>query len=167
MDAFDLDAFAPRKITFKARGIEYCVSGDPDVDVVAQMLRIENTMGAADDVEASVSATQEGKELIVEMILDFDQTQDISKLKVGPQDVALIFALILHGSSVAAAVAQALTNPQAATDDETSAVATADGDLPDAAGDGDAAPLASASSSSGRSSLSAERDAGPPATGSA
>jgi len=165
-DAYDLDAFAPSPVTFKIRDVEWRVDSDPDVDVVARMLRIENEVQEAEGVDATVAATQEGKRLIQEMVRDFDPAQDTDALKMGAQDVLLVFALIMHGSSVAEAVARAMSSASQDGGEASSPVATRqDGD--DGAGlDGDELPLALGAPLSGRSSSSDVPDGGRPDTGS-
>jgi len=164
-DAFDLDVFAPRAISFTLRGKGYAVSGDPDVDVVALMLRIEEQIKDSETVDETVSAVQEGKQLLIEMISEHDPSQDVSAFKVGSQDVLLLFALIMHGSSVAAAVAEAITQAAPGGSEAGDAVTTSDDADGERAREGDEAPLASAELLSARSSTSGESDDGLPATG--
>lgn len=164
-DAFDLDVFAPRAISFTREKITYWLSGDPDVDVVAQMLRIEGQVRDSEEVEETVAAVQEGKKLLIQMISRHDPAQDVSGFTVSATDVTLLFALIMHGSSVAAAVAEAITQATPGGADGEGGVTTpqdADGEREQEGGE---APLASAALSSARSSTSDESGDGLPATG--
>lgn len=165
--AFDLDQFAPAPVNISVRGVPFRLNGDPDVDVVARMLRIEDGIRDAEGVEATVKAVQEAKLLLIELIHDIDDTQDVSALKLNTQDVMTLFALVLHGSSVAAVVAEAIAQPSQAVGEDGDAVATP-GSGPDETGaDADAAPLVSASTSPEPSSLSEETDASLSVTGTA
>ena len=164
-DAFDLDVFAPRAISFTLRGKGYAVSGDPDVDVVALMLRIEEQIKDSETVDETVSAVQEGKQLLIEMISEHDPSQDVTAFKVGSQDVLLLFALVMHGSSVAAAVAEAITQATPGGSDGENAVTTRENADGEGAEGGDGSPLASVALSSARSSTSDESGDGLPATG--
>lgn len=163
-DAFDLDQFAPPPVRFKLDGHVYTVSGDVDVDRVARMLRVETAIEEADGIEETVAAVREGRELLLEMIRERDP--DVDEISIGSQALLVTFALILHGSSVAAAVAEAISQPQAGGGDGEPGVATADGPAPDGPQDADAAPLASETLSSGQSSGSDARESGLLVTGS-
>lgn len=169
--AFDLDQFAPADVTFaqtrKKVTRTYRLNGDPDVDVVARMLRIEDAIRDAEGIDATVVAIQEAKKLIVELIHDTDDSQDVSELKLNTQDVMTLFALVLHGSSVASVVAQAISQPGQGDDDDENGVATPGSGHDEEHWDADATPLVSASTSSERSSTSADIDDGPPVTGTA
>jgi hypothetical protein len=50
---FDLDQFAPPPTRFKLGGRVYVVDGDPDVDVVARMMRIEQKVASRSGCSAS------------------------------------------------------------------------------------------------------------------
>lgn len=165
-DAYDLDAFAPRPITFKIRDVEWRIDSDPDVDVVARMLRIENEIQEAEGIDATVASTQEGKQLLLEMIRDFDPGQVTDGLKLGAQDVLLIFALIMHGSSVAEAVARAMSSSSQDGEEADSPVATRQDGGSESGLGGDELPLALGAPSSERSSSSDVPAGGRPATGS-
>lgn len=165
MSAFDLDEFAPPPIVFKLGGREYRINGDVDVDVVARMLRIETAISDADGTEETIAAVREGRDLILELVHDADPS--VTELKIGTQALLILFTRIVHGSSVAAAVAEAIAPPAAERSGGGAAVATPH-EGADAAEPGDAPdPLASARLSSERSSSSDEFDAGLLATGSA
>lgn len=165
-DAFDLDVFAPAPIRFKLRKREYRLGADPDVDVVAKMLRLETAIEEADSADETVTVVQEAKALLVERMLDFDPSQDLTAFKVSGPDVLLLFALIMHGSSVAAAVAEAITQSTPGGSDGEGGVITPRNDGDEEVREGDEAPLASAALSSERSSISDGSGAGLPATGS-
>lgn len=109
-EAFDLSRFSPPTgvtVAFRNGG-SYRFPGDPDVDDVAVMLRLEGDIndkagpGLAD-------ALQEGKETLRRLILSADPSQDVSGLKVGPEEMLVVFALLVHGSTVAEAVGAAIT----------------------------------------------------------
>jgi hypothetical protein len=136
------------------------------VDVVAKMLRLETAIGDSDGADETVEHVQEAKKLLIGLLLDHDPAQDVSEFKVTGPDVLLLFALIMHGSSVAAAVAEAITQAAPGAAGAGDAVRTpqdADGERPGESGE---APLASVAPSSARSSSSDEPAAGPRATGS-
>lgn len=164
MSSFDLDKFAPAPIRFTYRGVPRSVFGDPDTDQVARMLRIETQLEEADGIEETLAVVQEGCDLLNEMVHDFDPGQE--PVKLGARALLTVYALILHGSSVAAAVAEAICQPDKAAGDDREAVTTAGDGTDDGERDADAAPLASASLSSEPSSPSAEHTAGLLATGS-
>lgn len=160
--AFDLDSFAPPPVVFKLRGIDYRLPGDPDVEIVAQMLRIEEKIRDSEAVEDTAAAVREGKELLLKLALDYDVDQDITDLTLGTTQVLTLFSLILHGGSVAAVVARALTAPDSDLGEDTDGVTTRG----DGVGEGDSAPLVSASALSARSSLSDDTGDGHRDTGS-
>jgi hypothetical protein len=165
VSAFDLDRFAPPPIVFKLGGRTYRINGDVDVDVVARMLRIETAITDAESTEETIEAVREGRDLIVELCRD--SGEDVADFKIGTQALLILFTRIVHGSSVAAAVAEAISPPTQVDPATGEPVATPD-DGSSEGGSGDvAAPLASVRLSSGRSSTSDELDAGLLATGSA
>jgi hypothetical protein len=165
LSAFDLDRFAPPPIVFKLGGRTYRINGDVDVDVVARMLRIETAITDAESTEETIEAVREGRDLIVELCRD--SGEDVADFKIGTQALLILFTRIVHGSSVAAAVAEAISPPTQVDPATGEPVATPD----DGTGEGEPgdapAPLASARLSSERSSSSDEFDAGLLATGSA
>lgn len=172
--AFDLDVFAPVPVSFTVTENEvkktYQLNGDPDVDVVARMLRIEDAIGESSkqgDVNEIVAHVQEGKQLIVELILSADASQDVSLLDLNTQGVMTLFALVMHGGSVAAAVAEAISRPTLEGAEGDDPVTTGENGLDADGADADASPLVSARSSSARSSISDESDDGAPVTGTA
>lgn len=165
MGAFDLDQFAPPPVSFKLHDRVYTINGDVDVDVVARMLRIETAISEADGTEETVEAVREGRELLLEMIRE--REPDVAELKIGAQALLVTFALILHGSSVAAAVAEAISQPTRADAATGEPVQTADEGLDEEGRDGEEAPLASDTLSSERSSSSDERESGLLVTGTA
>jgi hypothetical protein len=165
---FDLRRFAPpdeTTFTLRKHGDEvFAVDGDPDVDDVAQMLRIENVVRGIDEGD-SAAALAEGKALLLRLVRDC--RPDVTEMRIGPQELIVIFSLIVKGPSVAEAVMEAIT----ASNLEAAAARTPDGELLDdgAGGDGDAggAPLPSVKRSSGRSLSSDEQEAGLQAIGTA
>jgi len=168
--AFDLDQFAPAAVDFTLRKVTYVLDGDPDVDVVARMLRIEDSIREAsvgNDTDAIVAAVQEGKKLIVELMLAADVDQDLSGLKLNTQQVMTLFALVLHGGSVAAVVAEAISMPTQEVGEDGEPVITAHSGDDEAGDEPNATPLRSASTSHERSSLSEDTAAGLLATGTA
>ncbi len=119
----DLESFAPNPyVEFKLRttGETYRCLSDPDVDQVARMLRIEETMHNAETTEDMVAAMAEGKQLLVELIQDADPDRDVSGLKVGGTQILAVFNGIMHGESVAQAVMRGIAaeTPDAPPDDE-------------------------------------------------
>lgn len=166
-DAFDLDRFAPRPTKFTLKGREYRVSGDPDVDVVARMLRVEDAIRQSGDSRETVEAVEEGRDLLLEMVQE--QDPDVTELKLGTTQLLVVFALIIHGPSVAAAVLAAIANPSLIGESDDSPVTTphdGDGEEVERSEDEDADPLALGQRSPRRSSLLVTADAGLPDTGS-
>jgi hypothetical protein len=165
---FGLRRFAPpdeTTFTLRKHGDEvFAVDGDPDVDDVAQMLRIENIVRGIDEGDSAAALT-EGKALLLRLVREC--RPDVTEMRIGPQELIVIFSLIVKGPSVAEAVMEAITASNAAA----AAGRELDGDLPadGTDGDGDAAgaPLPSVKRSSGRSSSSAEQEAGLQAIGTA
>lgn len=109
-DAFDLNRFSPPTgVTVTLRnGGSYRFPGDPDVDDVAVMLRLESDINDKAGPELA-DTLQEGKETLRRLILSADPSQDVSGLKVGPEEMLVLFALLVHGSTVAEAVGAAIT----------------------------------------------------------
>jgi hypothetical protein len=92
----------------------------------------------------------------------------VTELKIGTQALLILFTRIVHGSSVAAAVAEAISPPTPErSGDGRACCNTADDGRCEGGSDDAAAPLASVRLSSERSSSSDEFDAGLLATGSA
>lgn len=154
-DAFDLARFAPPTgLTVSLRnGRRYRFPGDPDVDDVAVMLRLETAIqdkSGADLAEVLL----EGKETLKRLILAADASQDVSDLKIGPEEMLVVFALLVHGSTVAEAVGIAITAHNTGQGEDVDETAEEREErLAAAAEDGDADPLSqSPSSSSGPSS---------------
>lgn len=146
--AFDLDQFAPPPVRVKLRGVEYVIDGDPDVELVARMLRIEDALEGDNPMEAAF----EGRDLILELIQA--RRPDVTEIKVSPREILQTFYLLMRGEGVAAAVGRALSNPDAVAaqpvEGGESAVTTGESGV-DAEG---SPPLASERSLPGRSSLS-------------
>lgn len=109
-DAFDLGRFAPPTgVTVAMRNEKtYRFPGDPDVDDVAVMLRLETQIRDAEGADLA-DVLIEGKETLKRLILSIDPEQDVDALKVGPEEMLVLFALLVHGSSVAEAVGIAIT----------------------------------------------------------
>lgn len=164
---FDLRRFAPpAETTFMLRkhGDQvFAVDGDPEVDDVARMLRIENVVRGLEEGDAA-EALSEGKALLLRMVRECQP--DVDALKVGPQELIIIFALIVKGPTVAEAVMESIT-----ASNQAEAEALEPGDAAErepgeeAEQAADAAPLVSAKRSSGRSSSSAVPADGLLATG--
>jgi hypothetical protein len=165
VSAFDLDKFAPPPIVFKLGGREYRINGDVDVDVVARMLRIETAISDAGGTEETIAAVREGRDLILELVHDADPS--VTEMKIGTQALMILFTRIVHGSSVAAAVAEAIAPPAPERSGGGAAVATPHEAADEGESDDAADPLASERLSSERSSSSDEFDAGLLAIGSA
>lgn len=166
--AFDLDQFAPAPVKFKLldrttrEKVEYAIDGDPDIDLVARMLRIEDQLEGDD---TAVSAALEGRDLILELVKV--RRPDVTELKMSPREILSVFYLLIRGEEVAAAVASALSQPAAKPaergTEEEEPVATPEDDP-----EGEALPpLASVKSSSERSSSSDGETAGVLVTGTA
>jgi len=141
---------------------------DPEVDDVAVMLRIENVVRGIDEGDP-VEALTEGKALLLRMVHECQP--EVEDLKVGPQELIVLFALFVKGPTVAEAVMESITASNAA---EAEALADCDEEASEPADEGeggaDAAPLPSRKRSPKRSSRSASRSisadtAGLPATG--
>jgi hypothetical protein len=170
---FSIDRFAPADATFKLTkhgDHVFTVDGDPDVDVVARMFRIEESLqSSAPEGDTSLGdAAIEGRQLLLELIQEKDP-DFAGPLKVGLSELLVIFSLILRGTSVADAVADAILrlNPASGTTDDSRVFEQElDGDEPGRE-DGDGGPLASASGSPARSSVSATVADGLPAIGTA
>lgn len=60
---FDLDSFAPAEIRFRLGGRSWRLPGDPDVEIVAKMLRIETAVRDGDPEDAA-NAIVEGREIL-------------------------------------------------------------------------------------------------------
>lgn len=162
-DAFASKSFSPADVRFrlsKHGDHEFVVDGDPTVDQLDDMLRIEGQIrGDAVTEEELAAAAKEGRDLILALIRE--KQPDVTALRIGLQELTVVFSLIMRGSSVAEAVANAILAPPAAVPDQDGLKpleddATGDGVVDE--GDGD--PLASKRSSTGRSSSSGEPDAG-------
>jgi hypothetical protein len=167
---FDLSKFAPPATTeFKLRnGRVYKVSPDPDVDVVARMLRIEGVMRGAEEGEMA-DALAEGKQIVCDLIRDEDPDADLANFKIGPQELLIVMGLMLHGESVAQAVLEAISPPSPDGDPEGASEA---GGAPERPHDtdvdedtGEVSPLPSERRSPERSSVLGDPDAGLRATG--
>jgi hypothetical protein len=171
---FDLRRFAPpAETTFTLRkhgDFVFRVDGDPEVDDVAVMLRIENVVRGIEEGNAAEALT-EGKQLLLRMVRECQP--DVEEIKVGPQELIILFALIVKGPTVAEAVMESITASNLAEaealelgDDDERAAKEDDG----SEGGADVAPLPSRTRSSRRSSSSpgrssSEGTAGLPATG--
>jgi hypothetical protein len=168
-DAFDLNRFAgPEDVAFKLRkhgDHEFVVEADPDVDDVARMLRIENVVRGREEGEIE-AALVEGKQLLLRMIRQRDP--DFSELRIGSQELVVVFSLIVHGDTVAAAVLEAITAANARTpageDDKRKEGTDQEIELGEREG---GSPLRSEKPSSDPSSSSVESDAGRQAIGTA
>lgn len=150
--AFDLDSFAPPPVSFTFRGQTWTVFGDPVTDQITRMLRIETALSEADGIDETLDVVAEGCKILTDLAHDYDADQP--DVQLSAQALLVTFALILHGSSVAAAVAEAISRPTQGGDDAGNAVATAREHVHEGERDVDADPLASARSSSERSSTS-------------
>lgn len=112
MDSFDLRKFAPPagvKVIL-ASGQSYLFPGDPDTDDVARMLRLEDELDSADGVELA-RLLEEAKCLVRKLALQTDAGQDVDAMRVNSSELVIVFALLLHGTSVAEAVAARLAPP--------------------------------------------------------
>jgi hypothetical protein len=169
---FDLRRFAPPAVTTftLTRGGDtvYAVPGDPEVDDVATMLRIENVVRGIEEGDA-VEALTEGKALLLRMVQECQP--EVESIKVGPQELIVLFALIVKGPTVAEAVMESITASNAAEQEALEADEAEPSDVVDE-GEGGAtvAPLPSRKRSSRRSSSSPGRSSsegtvGLPATG--
>lgn len=157
---YKLDAISRvTTIAFTLRDQEWRISSDPDVEVVATMLRLEREIRALDDADTATSIV-DAKELILDLLEDLPQKQPVDRahFRIGVGEILTLFALISGGESVADMVAEGITAGMSTareagefSEEELAAAA---------AGDEDAAPLASRSHSSGRSSGSGESTSG-------
>jgi hypothetical protein len=109
---FDLSRFAPNPLfEFKLHGRTYSCTSDPDVDQVARMLRIEQTL--QDGGEEMAASMVEGKQLLLDLIRDANPEADLENFRIGARQLLGIFAAITHGESVAQAVLEAISNLEA------------------------------------------------------
>lgn len=162
-DVFNLDTFAPAKTRFTVKGIDYVVDGDPDVDVVARMLSIEERVRATSRRAELVPILQEARDLVLEMVKREDPA--VVELPIGSQEIMLLLARIMHGEDVANTVANALLRP-GALDEQADDTRTPEEIAAALEVDGEDGPLSlSASSSSRQSSTSGDGTDGDPATG--
>jgi hypothetical protein len=170
---FDLSRFAPNPLfTFKLRnGETYSCSADPDVDEVARMLRIESVLNGGEEGDVG-EHLREAKEILVALIKQVTPDRELAGFTIGSQEIAVVFAALLHGESVAEAVLEAISGH---TGDEPAEGEPGDPDaLQQDDNDGFAAeegagvtPLASAKRSPEPSSASDEHDDSLRATGTA
>jgi len=165
---FDLRRFAPpAETTFTlARSGDhvYAVAGDVELDDVATMLRIENVVRGREDGDPA-EALVEGKALLLRLIKECQP--DVDDIRIGAQELIVVFALIVHGPSVAEAVMESITAANAADQADVERGDDVDRDDVERGVGGDATPLRSEKPSSGPSSSSDEREAGLLATGTA
>lgn len=167
-DSFDLTRFAPPTgVTITLRSQQRLrFPGDPDVDDVAVMLRLEEQINDAAGVALADRLT-EAKETLKRLALAADPKQDVDELKVGTEEILVIFALLVHGSTVAEAVGAAITAANESMGE------TREGESPEGrtareaaeVGDPDGPLSRSESSSSERSSGSAAEEGSLRATG--
>lgn len=165
---FDLNRFAgPEDVRFRLRKHGdhlFVVDADPDVDDVARMLRIENVIRGREEDADVEAALVEGKQMLLRMIRERDP--DFGELRIGSQELIVVFSLIVHGDTVAAAVLEAITaaNSRAAggTDSPDRDADQVDADVDR---EEDETPLLSERRSSERSSTSDELEVGLPVTG--
>lgn len=163
---FDLRRFAPpAETTFqlKKHGDQvFAVDGDPDVDDVARMLRIENVVRGIDEGD-SAEALIEGKRLLLRMVQECQP--EVTEMRIGPQELIVVFSLIVKGPTVAEAVMASITASNAA--DELGELPGTDEerDLEAPGGGAPVAPLPSARLSSEASSSSDAPDGSLLATG--
>jgi hypothetical protein len=122
-DPYSLDKISAPALAFTLRGLTWRISADPDVEVVAQMLRLEQIIRPThqprdltpEDIRRIDLETQtamvEAKELILDLIEEMPQAQELdrSHFRIGVIDVCTLFALITKGETVADAVAEAIT----------------------------------------------------------
>jgi hypothetical protein len=159
---YRLDAIARTKpIRFELRGKLWSISADPDVEVVATMLRLERELtnvdadGAGDVAGMELAdAVVEAKDLVLDLIDDWpnqDQPLERGQFRISVTELLSLFGLMTGSPSVADAVAQGIT----------SAMSTARGqeDFSDSDDEEDG-PLASTTRSSGRRSSSAASTSG-------
>lgn len=168
-DAFASKSFSPAPVRFKLSkhgDHEFVVDGDPTVDQLDDMLRIEHLVrGGAESEQEYAAAAKEGRDLVLALIKE--RQPDVTELLLGAQELTVVFSLILRGSDVATAVADAILAPPApvAQRELSTPLEHDEVESADANGPGERSPLASPRSSTERSSSSDEPDAGLPATG--
>jgi hypothetical protein len=170
---FDLSRFAPNPyFHFKLRsGAEYRCFADPDVDQVARMLRIESVLNGSEDGDVG-EHLKEGKEILADLIRQATPDADLAGFRIGSQEIAVVFAALLHGESVATAVLEAISrddrdepaepgtdDPDALQQDDETGFTAKEG--------GEVTPLPSARRSAEPSSASDEPAGSLPATGTA
>lgn len=165
---FSLQRFAPEDVTFTLRkhgDHTFRIDSDPDVDVVARMFRIEEQLQTAESEPLVGEAALEARDLLLELIQEKDP-EFAGPLKIGLSEITIVFSLILRGTSVAAAVADAILAPAVSGGSETGEKPFKHEAGDDAADEvGDDAPLRSEKPSPERLSGSATEEAGLPVTG--
>jgi hypothetical protein len=193
-DAFSLENFAPALTTkfklAKHPDVVFEVDGDPDTGEVVQLLKFEQRQEAIGDEIQRVTTEQEPGwevrfgELQMEGAESADEAKayllsliqkhqpEVTKLRCGSEELSIVFALILHGSSVASVVASRISNTAGGADDVEPGEPQADDPRAPREGDDEVSeatvtPLPSATLSSERSSSLDEPEAGLPATGTA
>lgn len=154
---FDVGTFAAKSIRIRLHGSEYELPADPDVDVLANLLRIETAIKTGRDEDVP-PALVEGKAVLLGLLRDANPGRDLDDVRVGVGELLTIFALISDGPSVAEAVARGIMDAAALGDDELRRrLDEAEGESRD--------PLASARPSSEHSSPSDDLTDGDPDTG--
>lgn len=157
-DIYDLDAIAlASTINFQLGGLPWKIKADPDVEVVATMLRIRDALRGDEDGREFVAALTEGRDLLIDLLEDVAQEQPVDRdnFRIGATQLLAIYTRMIGGEAgqdMADLVTSMISLAAAATmgedlsEEEQEALAE---------GDADAAPLPSASSSSRRRSRSA------------
>lgn len=119
--AYDLSRFAPPDVTFTIRqrvgdeieDREFRVPGDPDSEIVVQMLRLEREVKGIDEsLRRPDEAIVEARNLLIDLIRERDPAFDPDaepRFRIGSAQILIVFALITGGASVADATAEALT----------------------------------------------------------
>lgn len=159
---YDADRYTTSTLTIKLGGREYTLSGDPDCDLIAAILRADEAMREARGLDAATAVT-DAKALFVELLRE--ENEDVpDKIKIGVGRVTEIFMWLIGGDvqqEVGDAISGGLTAEEQAAELE---AMQASGELDeDDELQEEESPLAS--STTKRSSRSAPRTTGKRTTG--
>ena len=160
----DTSLLRPPDVVLTIEGTDYTIRGNLPVETMIALFELEERVRHVpdDDGRALLQVVEEANQLIRELIHERDP--DASIPKMGMDEVLGVLAFLAGNDSVAAEVVSALSDDGAGR--ERGAGGGEGEDEVHEPGEGeDAGPLASASSSSRRSSRSAKRTAGPRSTG--
>lgn len=168
--AYDLRRFKPPPIRFvlddpdrpdNPDGREYAITGDPDIDLMAEILHLDNLLrGQTQDLD-DLSDEDENREIATaivrakEIVLGLIQQQDptVTSIRIGVGQILSLFALLHGGETAAEGLARTLTEGMAQLSEQEQAELAQRYRELEAEGDEGAAdaPLGSRLRSSGRS----------------